>query len=155
MATGTGPLYYVAAFLALTAEALWSRLYLRIERLDEAMVLYATFAIVYLAVPVVARRARRPLEPALGSGVVLLASLAMLMFLSGGSIAPQALWGFALLLAILERRALRRKRRGAHAGSGLRRQRAVVDPDGVVVVPRGRRRRHPAVVARARRASRC
>ena len=99
--TGMGPLYFVAAFLALTAEALWSARHLRFERIGEAVVLYATFAIVYLAVPVVARRVRRPLEPDLGSGVVLLASLAMLGFLSGGSIAPQALWGFALLLAIL------------------------------------------------------
>lgn len=95
------PAYYVAAFVALVAEAFWSSRYLQLERLREAIALYAIFAVTYLGVPVAARHFGRPLGPAQASGVVLLASLALLFFLAAGSLAPVALWGFALLLAIL------------------------------------------------------
>ena len=44
---------------------------------------------------------KRPLEPSGGAGVVLIASLGLLLFLASGSIAPAALWALALLLAIL------------------------------------------------------
>jgi hypothetical protein len=48
----------------------------------------------------VARRAGRALEPAWGSGAVLLLGLCLLFFLSAGPVAPGALWALALLLAI-------------------------------------------------------
>ncbi|HET7216677.1 MAG TPA: DUF2339 domain-containing protein, partial [Vicinamibacterales bacterium] len=57
--------------------------------------------LISLGVPVVARWRSRPLTPAWGSGVVLLVSLGLLLFLSAGSIAPAALWALALLLAII------------------------------------------------------
>jgi hypothetical protein len=96
-----GHIYHVAAFFAVGAQAVWSAKHLTIDRLDAAVLLYAVFGIVALAVPVVARRTGRALTPAWGSGLVLLASLALLLFLSLGSVAPAALWALALLLAIL------------------------------------------------------
>ena len=65
------------------------------------MAIYAIFGVVSLAVPMIARRASRPLTPAWGSGAVLIASLGLLLFLSNGSIAPAAIWALALLLAIM------------------------------------------------------
>ena len=59
------------------------------------------FGVTLTAIPVRARRLGRPLRPEAGSGLVLIASLALLLFLSAGSIAPAALWALALLLAIL------------------------------------------------------
>jgi hypothetical protein len=44
---------------------------------------------------------KHPLRPQAGGGFVLIASLALLLFLSTGPIAPAALWALALLLAIL------------------------------------------------------
>jgi uncharacterized membrane protein len=96
-----GTLYYTAAFLTLTTEAVWTLRFLRSERLGAAVVLYTAFALMYVGIPMLARRQGRPLQPEAGSGVVLLASLGLLLFLAAGPLAPQALWAFALLLAIL------------------------------------------------------
>ncbi len=96
-----GALYYVAAFFAIAAQASWSATHLRLELLREAVVIYAVFGMVSAAVPVIARRMGRALEPQAGAGVVLIAGLALLLFLSLGSIAPAALWALALLLAIM------------------------------------------------------
>ena len=96
-----GTVYYVGAFFALAAEALWSTTHLRTERLRDAIALYAAFGVLYLAVPAVARRLGKPLEPAGAPGGVLLASIALLLFLTSGPVAPVVLWGLALLLAIL------------------------------------------------------
>jgi uncharacterized membrane protein len=101
VATGDGALYYVAAFFALAAEAVWSATHLTVERLPEALVLYGVFGVMYLGVPVLARRLGRPLLPAHLAGGVLIASLALLLFLTTGSVAGPAIWGMALLLAIL------------------------------------------------------
>jgi uncharacterized membrane protein len=99
--TGHGLLYYVASFFAVAAQAVWSIAHLTQERLGWAVAVYAVFGVVALAVPISARRAGRPLEPAGAGGVLLLASLGLLLFLSSGAIAPSALWALALLLAIL------------------------------------------------------
>ena len=99
-----GGLYYTAAFFAVAAQATWSATHLSPERLGTAVAIYTVFGLVSLAVPMIARRVGKPLQPAWGSGAVLLASLALLLFLSAGSIAPQALWALALLLAILNAR---------------------------------------------------
>jgi uncharacterized membrane protein len=96
-----GSLYYVAAFFAVATQAVWSATHLTLERLSTAVALYTLFGLVSLGVPVLARRSARPLEPAWGSGVVLLASLGLLMFLAAGPVAPAALWALGLLLAIL------------------------------------------------------
>ncbi len=101
VASGTGSLYHLAAFYAIAAQGVWSAAHLTLERLGTAVAIYAIFGVVSLAVPMIARRASRPLTPAWGSGAVLIASLGLLLFLSNGSIAPAAIWALALLLAIM------------------------------------------------------
>ena len=96
-----GGLFFAASFLAVAAEAVWSAQHLTVEHLAVAVSIYAVFGVVTSAVPLIARRLARPLRPAAGGGLVLLASLGLLVFLSSGSIAPFALWSLALLLAIL------------------------------------------------------
>ena len=100
MATGLSALYFIGTFFALTTEAVWSARFLVTERLREALVIYGVFGLLFLAVPETARRRSRPLDPR-WSGVVLLGSLAMLLYLAGGEVAAAGLWGMALLLAIL------------------------------------------------------
>ena len=96
-----GPLYFLAAFLAVAFQASWSAVHLDPSRLGTAVRMYALFGVVSLAVPMLARRVKRPLEPNGGAGLVLIASLGLLLFLSSGPIAPVALWALALLLSIL------------------------------------------------------
>jgi hypothetical protein len=87
--------------MVLSAEAAWSARYLTSERLPPALALYAAFGLVSLAVPLLARRLGRPLLPAWGPGLVLIAALLLLFHLSRQQVAPAALFGLALLLAIL------------------------------------------------------
>ena len=101
VASGSGSLYYIAAFFAIATQAVWSAAHLTLERLGTAVGVYVAFGLVSLAVPVVARRMSRPLQPASGGGVVLLLGLTLLFFLSLGPVAPAALWALALLLAII------------------------------------------------------
>ena len=96
-----GTLYYVAAFFAIATQASWSSAHLTADRLGTAVAIYALFGLISMAVPFTARRLRRPLQPAAGGGIVLIASLGLLLFLSAGPIAPAALWALALLLAIV------------------------------------------------------
>ena len=96
-----GGVFFTASFMAVAAQAVWSATHLTAERLAEAVAVYAIFGLITAGVPVIARRAGRALEPQAGGALVLLASLALLLFLSTGSIAPVALWALALLLAIL------------------------------------------------------
>jgi hypothetical protein len=101
IALAQGGLFLAASFLAVAAEAVWSARHLTVDHLPVAVSIYAIFGIVTSAVPLIARRFARPLRPAAGGGIVLLASLGLLLFLSVGPIAPFALWSLALLLAIL------------------------------------------------------
>ncbi len=96
-----GLVYYVAAFFAIVAEALWSVRHLSAERLYEGLAIYGVFGLLFLGVPIVARRFHRALLPANGVSVTVLVSLAMLLFLTTDRIASGALWGLALLLAVL------------------------------------------------------
>ncbi len=96
-----GDLHFVAAFFTIAAQGTWSATHLDVDRLGTAVAIYGVFGILATAVPLVARSAGRPLRPTAGGGVVLLASLALLLFLSLGSVSPAALWALALLLAIL------------------------------------------------------
>jgi hypothetical protein len=96
-----GALYYFAAFFAIATQAAWSSAHLSLELLRTAVAIYSVFGVAATAVPLVARRVGRPLEPKGGAGFVLIASLALLLFLSFGPIAPAALWALALLLAII------------------------------------------------------
>jgi uncharacterized membrane protein len=96
-----GSLYFVAAFFVLVAEAAWSTRYLAPERLSSALALYLAFGVLYLGVPVLARRLGRPLTPSWGGGAVLVVALFLLLYLAGHRVAPGALFGLALLLAVL------------------------------------------------------
>jgi hypothetical protein len=96
-----GGVFFVASFFAVAAEAVWSATHLTVDRLRPAVIVYALFGVTLAAIPLVARRMKHPLRPETGGGVVLIASLGLLLFLSTGPIAPAALWALALLLAIL------------------------------------------------------
>jgi hypothetical protein len=101
IAAAQGGLYFIAAFFALAAEATWSEQHLMTESLRTAMMLYGAFGLFAIGVPIAARKAGRPLEPKNGAGIVLIAGLALLLFLAWSPLAPAAIWGLALLLAIL------------------------------------------------------
>jgi uncharacterized membrane protein len=101
IARGEGGVYFVGAFLALAAEAVWSARYLSPERLLSALAIYGVFSLFYLGVPLLARRLSRPLRPEGSVPALLLTSLALLLFLAAGPAAEASLWGLALLLAIL------------------------------------------------------
>src|SRR5207247_1561189 len=77
-------------------------LHLLAERLGAAVVLYAAFALFYLGVPLAWRRNGQVMHPRWGGGALLIASLALLLFLAGGPQAAASLWGLALLLAIVD-----------------------------------------------------
>ena len=100
-ATDAGGLYYTAAFFAIAAQASWSATWLDGTHLRTAVEIYALFGLVALGVPLLARRSGHALRPASGGGIVLIASLPLLLFLAAGSVAPEAVWALALLLAIL------------------------------------------------------
>jgi uncharacterized membrane protein len=96
-----GTVHYVAAFFALAAEAVWSSRYLDAAHLYSGLALYAAFGLLYVGAPLVARRFKRPFQPAGAAGALTLASLALLLFVASGSAAASALWGMALLIAVL------------------------------------------------------
>ena len=97
----TGRLYFIAAFFALATEAAWSARYLTPATLRPALLTYVAFALLYLGVPMLARRRGAPLKPAAGPGLVLLLGLLLLSAFADRRVAVEGLWGLALLLAIL------------------------------------------------------
>jgi len=99
--TEKGGLYYTAAFFAIAAQASWSATWLDPAHLRTALVIYALFGLVALGVPQAARRSGHALAPASGGGIVLIASLGLLLFLTEGTVAPEAIWALSFLLAIL------------------------------------------------------
>lgn len=101
IAARDGYLYYIAAFFSIAGQAVWSVEHLTDLTLPTAVIVYVVFGVVSIAVPLVARRTGRALEPAAGGGIVLIASLGLLLYLSTGPIALTTLWALALLLAIL------------------------------------------------------
>lgn len=96
-----GLVYYIAAFFIVAAEAVWSARDLTRDRLMTALVLYALFGLFFLGVPAIARRFQRSLAPANATSIIVLLSIAMLLFLAVGHLANASLWGLGLLLAIL------------------------------------------------------
>ncbi len=96
-----GVVYFTGALFALAAEAVWSGKFLEPERLLSALAIYAAFALFYLGVPIAAERAGKRLQPEGGGSLVLLLGIALLFFLAIGPVAHSALWGIAILLAIL------------------------------------------------------
>jgi uncharacterized membrane protein len=102
LATNEAGLYFVAAFFAVAAEASWSATHLTGDRVGAAVSLYAAFALFYLGVPLAWRRTGHEMRPRWGGGALLIASLALLLFLASGAHAAASIWGFALLLAIVD-----------------------------------------------------
>ncbi|MBK9376187.1 MAG: DUF2339 domain-containing protein [Holophagales bacterium] len=96
-----GGVFFAGAFFALLAEAVWSAKHLTPERLLPGLALYGVFSLFYLGVPLLARRFGKSLSPGGLSVVLLFAALALLLFLAAGPVAASALWGLALLLAVL------------------------------------------------------
>lgn len=96
-----GRIHYVAALFAVGAEALWSARHLNERTLVPALVLYASFGLLLLGIPLLARRFGRRLRPEEAGSFLLLASLLLLFFLAAGPVAAGAVWGLALLLVIL------------------------------------------------------
>lgn len=97
----TGPVYLVAAVFTLIAEAVWASLHLTPQRLAPGLVLFAVFGFLYVCVPVLARKWRKRLKPESAGSWILLLSIALLFFLATGSVAPDAIWGLAILLLLL------------------------------------------------------
>lgn len=96
-----GLVYYVAAFFAVVAEALWSVKHFTPERLYAGLTIYAVFGLLFLIVPVFARHYERVLKPESAASITILASIAMLFFLTFDRVAPGALWGLTIVLAVL------------------------------------------------------
>jgi uncharacterized membrane protein len=98
---GEGIVYFIGAFMAVAAEAAWSARYLTGETLLHAVAIYGLFGLLFLGVPLAARRWAKPLQPEWLGGTLLVASIALLFFLSSEAVAPESLWGLALLLGVL------------------------------------------------------
>ena len=97
----SGMTYLIASFLAIVTQAIWSSRHLTRETLLPALLIYGAFGLLFLAVPVIARRSDRPITPGWGVPATVLGSLTVLAFLTGDGVAPAAIWGLALLLSIL------------------------------------------------------
>ncbi len=109
-----GLIYTIAAFFTIAAEAIWSAKYLTADRLLAALAIYGVFALFFLGVPLVARRLHKRLAPRGALALLLLVSVAVLLFLTGDAVADIALWGMAILLAILNLGALIEARESSH-----------------------------------------
>jgi uncharacterized membrane protein len=96
-----GAVHFLAAFFAVAAEAVWSSRHLTPDRLLPALAIYAIFGMFYLGAPIVAAQYGKRLRPEGSGAVVLFVSLGLLFFLAAGPVASAALWGIAILLAIL------------------------------------------------------
>jgi uncharacterized membrane protein len=101
IAAAEGPVYFVASLFAVATQGVWSVTHLTVGRLGIAVAIYATFGVVSAAIPILARRLGRTLQPEGAAGATLLVSLGLLLFITQGRVAPEALWALALLLAIL------------------------------------------------------
>ncbi|HVR40927.1 MAG TPA: DUF2339 domain-containing protein, partial [Thermoanaerobaculia bacterium] len=96
-----GLVYFVAAFFAIVTETLWSVKHLTGDRLYAGLAIYAIFGFLFLGIPALARRFQRTLKPESGMTVTVVVSLAMLLFLTFDRVAAGALWGLAILLAVM------------------------------------------------------
>lgn len=96
-----GLVYFLAVVFALITEAAWSARNLTLEHLYSGLTVYAIFGLLFIAVPVAARRWRKTLRPEGASAGLLLIGLILLFSFATGSIASVSIWGLALLLLLL------------------------------------------------------
>ncbi len=98
---GEGVVYFIGAFMAVAAEAGWSARHLTDGTLLHGVAIYGLFGLLFLGVPLAARRWAKPLQPEWLGAALLVASIALLFFLSNEAVAPESLWGLALLIGVL------------------------------------------------------
>jgi len=96
-----GPVYAVAAFLAIATEGVWSADNVTPARLTTALVIYAAFALLFIAVPLIARRLGRKAVSQWTMLGLILGSIGILFFLTTGTVASYALGALAILLAVI------------------------------------------------------
>jgi Predicted membrane protein len=96
-----GVAYAIAAFLAIATEGVWSADNITKANLTTALLIYAAFALLFLCVPVIARRLGRNVVSQRTMLLLVLGSIAVLFFLATGSVASHALWAIAILLLIV------------------------------------------------------
>ena len=96
-----GPAYAIAAFLAIATEGVWSADNVTRERLTTAMVIYAVFALLFLAVPVIARRLGRKVVSQWTMLALILGSIGVLFFLSASAVSQYGLAALAILLVVI------------------------------------------------------
>ena len=107
--------YAIAAFLAIVTEGVWSADNVKPATLTTALFIYAAFALLFLAVPVIARRLGRDLVSQRTMMFLVLGSIGVLFFLTFGEVAPHALWILAILLVVLNAGAIAQSRPGQRA----------------------------------------
>ena len=96
-----GLVFFIASFFTIVAEAAWSAKYLDATRLIPGLLVYAAFALLFVGVPMLARRVNKPLVPENGVAMTAILSLVVMLFLTFDAIAGATLWGLAAILAIL------------------------------------------------------
>jgi hypothetical protein len=111
LAIPASPLFFVAAFFALAAEASWSATHLLTERLGTACCCTRSSASSISACRSLRDAADDRSSRKWGGGAVVLGSLVMLLFLAAGPRAAAGLWGMAFLPRAAQRGSLHRKRR--------------------------------------------
>jgi uncharacterized membrane protein len=114
--------YAIAAFLAVVTEGVWSAENVTPQRLMTALAIYAAFALLFLAVPIVARRLGRNVVSQRTMLLLILGSIGILVFLTIGDVAPHALWVIFILLAVVNAGAIaeaRPRQRSIVAGSAI------------------------------------
>jgi uncharacterized membrane protein len=116
--------YAIAAFLAIVAEGVWSADNVKPATLTTALVIYAAFALLFIAVPIVARRFGRDIVSQRTMIALTLGSIGVLFFLTIGDAAPHALWILGILLAIINIGAI---------GQSKPRQRAIVAASAIIL----------------------
>jgi uncharacterized membrane protein len=107
--------YAIAAFLAIVTEGVWSADNVKPATLTTALIIYAAFALLFLAVPVIARRLGRDIVSQRTMIALVLGSIGVLFFLTFGDVAPHALWILAILLVIINIGAITQSKPGQRA----------------------------------------
>src|SRR5437764_6330711 len=92
--------YAIAAFVAIVTEGVWWADNVKPATLTMALIIYAAFALLFLIVPIIARRFGREIVSQRTMMALVLGSISVLFFLTIGDAAPHALWILAILLAI-------------------------------------------------------
>jgi uncharacterized membrane protein len=94
-------LYFVASLFIVVAEATWSVREFTPERLYIALAVFAAFGLLWVAVPIIAKRFGRDLPPYVPAAVTMLVSVPMLLFVAADKALAFPAWPLFGVLAIL------------------------------------------------------